>query len=105
MSRPAANTVLIHLMGNEYQIACPPEEEKALRESAEFLDRKMRETREKSKIIGLERVAVMAALNLSHQLLQMQAEHDARDTGASDALVRLNSKLDGALNQLKQLKI
>lgn len=107
MSRPAnaANTVSIRLLGNEYQIACPPDEEQALRASAEQLDKQMRDIREKSQIIGLERVAVMAALNLSHELMQLKESKEAKDTGSHEAMQRMNGKLDSALNSLKQLKI
>ncbi len=104
MSRPMPNTVVIQLMGNDYQIACPAEEEKALRASAEYLDKQMRRIREKGKIIGLERIAVMAALNLAHELLQAQTGME-QDSGADEAIKRLNSKLDKSLNQLKQLTI
>lgn len=105
MSRPANHTVAIHLLGNEYQIACPPDEEQALRASAEQLDKQMREIRDKSQIIGLERVAVMAALNLSHELLQVKESKQAAESGSSEVLQRMNGKLDSALNSLKQLKI
>jgi cell division protein ZapA len=105
MSRVAANTVVIHLLGNEYQIACKPDEEKALKASAEHLDQQMRQIRDKGKIIGLERIAVMAALNLSHELLQLQATAAPRDDGSAESLQRINNKLDSALHRLKQLKI
>lgn len=105
MSRPTPHTVVIQLLGNDYQIACPPEEEKALRASAEHLDKQMRQIREKGKIIGLERIAVMAALNLSHELLQSQNNSQHHQADNSEAVQRLNSKLDTALNRLKQLKI
>lgn len=91
-------------MGNDYQIACPVDEEKALRASAEHLDKQMRRIREKGKIIGLERIAVMAALNLAHELLQVKTDVE-EDSGTDEAIKRLNSKLDKSLNQLKQLKI
>jgi|SRR5690554_911341 len=104
MSRPKSHTVVIQLMGNDYQIACPADEEAALRASAEHLDKQMRTIREKGKIIGLERIAVMAALNLAHELLQIKS--GAEDSGATtEAIKRLNQKLDKSLNQLKQLTI
>lgn len=105
MSRPAANTVTIHLLGNEYQIACKPNEEDALKASADYLDKQMTQIRESNKIIGLERIAVMAALNISHELLKAKAEQTAESDGSTESLQRINNKLDSALNSLKQLKI
>lgn len=105
MSRPAANTVTIHLLGNEYQIACKPDEEEALKASAGYLDKQMTKIRESNKVIGLERIAVMAALNISHELLQARTEQAAQSDGSAESLQRINNKLDSALNSLKQLKI
>ena len=64
----------------------------------------MRGIRETGKVIGLERIAVMAALNISHELLQPNNEADVNDT-ADDSVKRLSSKLDSALQELRQLKI
>lgn len=106
MSRQIQHTVAIQILGNDYQVACPPEEEKALRASAEYLDKQMRQIREKGKIIGTERIAVMAALNLAHELMQSKAQADDHiGASSAEAVQRMNNKLDGALNRLKQLKI
>ncbi|HFE31734.1 MAG TPA: cell division protein ZapA, partial [Gammaproteobacteria bacterium] len=61
-------TVTIRLLDKDYQVACPAEERMALLESARYLDEKMREIRDSRKMIGSERVAVMAALNIAHDL-------------------------------------
>src|SRR4051812_45260344 len=59
----------INVMGREFRVACPPEEQKALREAVDFLNRKMQEIKDQGKITGLERIAIMAALNISHEFL------------------------------------
>ena len=64
-----ADSVVVHLLDKEYRVACPPGERDNLISAARHLDDQMREIRE-SNVIGLERIAVMAALNLSHELLQ-----------------------------------
>ncbi len=101
-----AHTVTVKILDKEYQVACPAEQEAELVVSAKYLDKQMRSIRETGKVIGLERIAVMAALNISYELLQASeggnTEAAAPDTGALDSL---NRKLDDALYQLRQLEI
>ena len=59
----------INVMGREFRIACKPEEQKSLREAVDYLNRKMQEIKEQGKVTGLDRVAIMAALNISHEYL------------------------------------
>jgi len=59
----------INVMGREFRIACPDNEQKGLLEAVEYLNRKMNEIRDNGKVIGLERIAIMAALNIAHELL------------------------------------
>jgi len=62
-------SIEIQILGRAYKVACSREEEPALIAAADYLDGKMREIREKSKVIGAERIAIMAGLNLAHDLL------------------------------------
>lgn len=66
------NTVTVHILDKEYCIVCPPEERSNLENAARHLDGRMREIRSLGKVIGAERVAVMAALNITHELLHGQ---------------------------------
>ncbi len=59
----------VTIMGREFRVACPPGEEQALLTSVDYLDRKMREIRDAGKVIGIERIAIMAALNITHEYL------------------------------------
>ena len=59
----------INVMGREFRVACPENEQKGLLEAVDYLNRKMTEIRDHGKIIGLERIAIMAALNIAHELL------------------------------------
>ncbi len=59
----------VTIMGREFRVACPEGEEQALLTSVEYLDRKMREIRDTGKVIGIERIAIMAALNITHEFL------------------------------------
>lgn len=101
-----AHTVTVKILDKDYQVACPEEQEAELVVSAKYLDKQMRAIRETGKVIGLERIAVMAALNISYELLQASeggnSEAETPDPGAVDSL---NRKLDDALYQLRQLEI
>ena len=59
----------ISIMGREFRVACEPAEQKSLQEAVDYLNRKMQEIKEQGKITGMERVAIMAALNISHEFL------------------------------------
>jgi len=62
------NTVTVTILDKDYQVACPPDQERELVSAARHLDEAMRDIRATGKVIGLERVAIMAALNMSHEL-------------------------------------
>ncbi len=100
-----AHTVTVKILDKDYQVACPEEQEAELIASARYLDKQMRGIRESGKVIGLERIAVMAALNISYELLQ--ASEGGGDPASPDASAvdSLNRKLDDALYQLRQLEI
>ena len=104
-----ANTVTVKILDKEYQVACPEEQQSELVVSAKYLDKQMRTIRESGKVIGIERIAVMAALNISHELLQASEQGGMPSTdipAGSDASFRqLNNKIDEALYQLRQLEI
>ena len=59
----------ISIMGREFRVACEPDEQKALLEAVDYLNRKMQEIKEQGKITGLDRIAIMAALNISHEFM------------------------------------
>lgn len=95
---PPAKTVSLDvtIMGREFRVACPENEKQSLVEAAGYLDRKMREIRETGKVIGVERIAIMAALNIAHDFLNARpAEPDAMEVQVR--LDRINSLLDQAL--------
>ncbi len=89
-------TVMVHILGKEYQVACKPEEREELFRAAQLLDTRMRAIKSGGNVIGLERIAIMAALNLSHELLQVTSQPNSQlDT---ETLSRLEQKLDKAVN-------
>ena len=97
------STVIVTILEKEYQVSCPPEQKEELVQSARYLDTQMHKIRKTGKVIGLERIAVMAALNISHELLQASNESEANSQ--KENVVTLNQKIDEALYQLRQLEI
>jgi cell division protein ZapA len=103
-------TVIVKLLDKDYQVACPPGQQAALQDSANYLDRQMRNIRANGKVIGLERIAVMAALNITNELLQNgepTGDTNLSDTKAPNTkqLKGLNDKLEEALQRFRQLEI
>lgn len=90
-------TVEVNILDKEYLVACPPEQRDALRESARHLDAKMREIRATGKVFGTERIAVMAALNITHEMLETSTMSDS----ATELLRDMDHKLDEALGEDK----
>lgn len=102
----STETIVVKLLDKEYQVTCPPGQQEALTKSAQYLDRKMREIRLAGKVIGIERIAVMAALNISNELLLGgPAEASGEAPGNSKQLKNLNEKLEEALLRFRQLEI
>ena len=93
----SSNSVTVHILDKEYSIMCPQEERTNLVSAARYLDGKMREIRSGGKVIGADRIAVMAALNITHDLLHKQQRLD-QEADSTRAKVRdLLERVDGAL--------
>lgn len=99
MSQSESQAVSIKLLDKEFSFNCPPDAEAELLASADFLNEKMLEIRKSGRVLGLERIAVMAALNLAHELLQSKQTHN---TGVEERLNHLGNKIDQALLDMNQ---
>lgn len=93
----SAQAVTVVILDREYAVACTPEEKPGLIAAAAFLDARMREIRNNAKLVGLERIAVMAALNIAHDSLQMRGKLEQSGVDVANELRKLNQKLDRAL--------
>jgi cell division protein ZapA len=89
----------INLLGREFRVACPEGEERQLNASVEYLNRKLREVRDNSKVVGNERIALMAALNIAHELLaQQKSPSGGLDTNAfRRRIVSMQETVESAL--------
>ena len=99
-----AKPVRVHIMDKEYLVACPDNEREALYASAEFLTEKMKEIRDSGKVVGADRIAVMAALNMAHELLENRHLKDDYQHSISKRIRALQDRIDVALNQGNQLE-
>jgi len=86
-------TVTVSILGKDYQVSCPQEEQDELLQAARQLDERMRFIRQGGSVVGLERIAVMAALNLSHELLLSKQESAMGER----VMNRMANKMDASL--------
>jgi len=90
--------VSVHILDREYTIGVEAGERSSLMAAARLLDGKMREVRGNNRMAAVDRVAVLAALNLAHELQQLRDENSAREKEITRTLGDLHSKLDGLLD-------
>ncbi len=104
MTEPYAQ-VSIRILDKEYQVACPASERTDLLDSAEILNAKMREVRDSSGVVGLDRIAVMAALNMANDLLHAKARDKAIEGDFSTRLKLISDRVESALGSSQQLDL
>ena len=97
--------VSVRILDKEYQVACPASERTNLLDSAEILNTKMREIRDGGRIVGLDRIAVMAALNMANDLIQANARDQELEGGISDRLKIISDRVDNVLSGSQQLDL
>lgn len=105
MSKDNPNAVAVTILGKEYLIACPDNERNELHDSATYLDRKMREIRDHGKVIGTDRIAVMAALNIAHELLHNKGDLTMADPEMEGRIRSIQEKIEEALYRSRQLEL
>ncbi len=90
-------TVSLKLLGKEYLLACPPEERESLLTAAEDLDRRMNAVRASGRVIGSERIAVLAALDLAHELLLLKRGRRDEELAVAERIRGLQRRIEQAL--------
>jgi cell division protein ZapA len=93
----------INIMGREFRVACPEEEQKSLLEAVDYLNRKMQDIRSGGKVVGLERIAIMAALNVAHELLSMKVGGGFDMADIKRKMNRMENVLDQAMADQNEL--
>nr|WP_207280568.1 cell division protein ZapA [Thiocystis violacea] len=89
--------VSIRILEKDYRIACEFHEQDDLRASARLLDSRMREIRQSGRVIGTDRIAVMAALNIANDLIQMQRARSSPEGDSNRRLRQLQERVNSAL--------
>lgn len=93
MSPASGSQVSVRILDRDYQVACPPEERDSLIKAADYLNRRMLEIRDSGRVVGVDRIAVMVALNLAHQFLEADSGKDALAGEAAHRVERLRLAL------------
>lgn len=93
----ANEAVSVHVLDREYTVGVEAGERASLMAAAKLLDQKMREVRGGNRMAAVDRVAVLAALNLAHELQQLRDANSARERELARAIDDLNHRLDRAL--------
>ena len=97
--------VSVRILEKEYQVACPADERTDLLDSAEVLNERMREIRDSGKVVGLDRIAVMAALNMANELLQSRNRDEELEGNLGNRLRLLSDRLESVLGSSQQLDL
>jgi len=101
----APTTVSVKILEKEYQVNCPEDEVDELTASARYLDGQMRAIRDSGKVLGLDRMAVMAALNISHDLLRLRGEQANQANAMLRRTQDLTQRVELALAEARQLSL
>ena len=88
--------VNITIMGRDFSVACPTDEQEDLLSAARYLDSSMKEIQKSGKIIGTERCAIMAALNITNDLLKLERSTSGQEK-VQERLISLQSRIDEVL--------
>lgn len=91
------NLIAVKILGQDYKIKCPPDKIAELQESANYLDRIMHDIRDGGQVLGLDRVAVIAALNIAHEMLSLKKQKNAYIETLSKRITDLQNRIEQAL--------
>ena len=93
----------INIMGREFRVACPEEEQKSLLDAVDYLNRRMQDIRGSGKVVGLERIAIMAALNITHEFLTTKVGGGFDMAELKRRIARMENVLDQVMSDQDQL--
>ena len=94
--------VTVSILDKEYQVSCQPDEVQALKKSATYVDERMREFKENSSVLGLDRLAVMVALNIANDFISETQKVESVQSTQDENLKALSGKLEQALVRFKK---
>jgi cell division protein ZapA len=97
--------VNVKILDKEYQVACKADERADLLDSAELLNAKMLEIRDSGKVTGLDRIAIMAALNLANEMMRLRGQEESLESDAAVRIQAMRERVESALQFGQQLEI
>jgi cell division protein ZapA len=100
-----SNAVKIMILDKEYLVSCPDDEKEALDASVRHLSKKMSEIRSGGKVVGIDRIAVMAGLNLAHEAIQSGTATSSEEDSTGARLRELNTRIEDALASYRQAEM
>lgn len=92
--------IYVKILDKEFQVACPEGSETELSEAAAYLDQQMQTIRKGGKIVGVERIAIMAALNIAHEMLAEQRQNDEYIKHIDERVISLVEQLQDAISNI-----
>jgi cell division protein ZapA len=98
-----AKSLQITIMGREFRVACPEDEQAGLLEAVDYLNKKMLEIRDGGKVIGLERIAIMAALNIAHEMVSSRSGGGFDRGDVKRRMARMETVIDQAMSEQAKL--
>ena len=101
----ASNAVKITILDKEYLVSCPDDEKEALDASVRHLSKKMAEIRSGGKVVGIDRIAVMAGLNIAHEAIQTGTVSSTVESSTGTRLRELNTRIEDALAGHRQSRL
>ena len=97
------STLTVNILDREFRVNCPESEQQNLIDSATTLDKRMRDIRETGRVIGVDRIAIMAALNLASELLSTEGSSTTVIDTVNKSIDRMQEKIEQSLNETEEL--
>lgn len=94
----------VHILDKNFRVKCPPNQVESLNAAADYLDKEMRKMRQNG-VVGMDRIAIITALNITHELLQVRQQNDQMIESTTQKIQELLEKIDGSLTKTEQLEL
>lgn len=94
----------IHILDKNFRVKCPPDQIESLNAAADYLDKEMRKMRQNG-VVGMDRIAIITALNITHELLQVRQQNDQLIDTTTKKVQELLERIDEALTTSEQLEL
>jgi cell division protein ZapA len=101
----ASDPISIQILDKEYLIACPPAEQEDLQRAATLLNQRLRQIREQGKVMGTERLVIMAALNMANELSKIAAREERSTAELGTRMRGMRERVERALVHGQQLEL